>query len=129
MAWSQIRLSLFAKEDRHFAPMSQQFRGGPELGDKVPRDSTAALTRSISGVNEDIGPNQQMLYPKHMSPLFQVPDLMAEGLVTIKEASEYLRLQRSTIYSIMERAELPYVKMGKSRRIPRRALRLYAEKG
>ncbi len=69
------------------------------------------------------------LFPKHLQPWYQNADLMADGLVTIKEASEYLGLKRSTIYSIMDRAELPYCKMGKSRRIPRRALRLYAEKG
>ena len=54
-------------------------------------------------------------------------DLFAEGMLTIKEAAEHLRLNRATLYRAMERGELPYYKMGKARRIPRRALRIWAE--
>ena len=43
-------------------------------------------------------------------------------LVTVKEAANYLRLSRATIYNLMESGHMPYVKIGKSRRIPRQNL-------
>ena len=49
-------------------------------------------------------------------------DLVADGLVTVREAAGFLRLSRSTVYALMDRGELPFVKLGRSRRIPRRAL-------
>ena len=49
-------------------------------------------------------------------------DLVADGLMTVQEAAGFLRLSRSTVYTIMDRGELPFVKLGRSRRIPRRAL-------
>ncbi len=48
--------------------------------------------------------------------------LLRDGLMTIPETAVFLRLSRSTIYGLMERGELPYVCIGSSRRIPRRAL-------
>ena len=45
-----------------------------------------------------------------------------QGLVRIGEASVYLALSRSTIYGMMDAGQLPYVKLGRSRRIPRQAL-------
>jgi excisionase family DNA binding protein len=50
------------------------------------------------------------------------PDLVAEGLVTVKEAGQFLRLSVASVYGLMARGELPFVKLGRSRRIPRRAL-------
>ena len=49
-------------------------------------------------------------------------DVVADGLMTIQEAAGFLRLSRSAIYLFMERGELPFVKLGRSRRIPRRAV-------
>jgi excisionase family DNA binding protein len=49
-------------------------------------------------------------------------ELVADGLNTITEAQEFTRLSRSDLYARMERGELPYVKLGRRRLIPRRAL-------
>jgi excisionase family DNA binding protein len=54
-------------------------------------------------------------------------DLFSEGLMTIAEAAKHLSLNRATIYRAMERGELVFCKMGKSRRIPRKALRIWTE--
>ena len=48
--------------------------------------------------------------------------LVEDGLVTVSEAASFLRLSRSSLYVLMERGELAFVKIGRSRRIPRRAL-------
>jgi len=55
-------------------------------------------------------------------------DLVADGLVTVKEAEEFLGIRRSKLYELMERGELPYVKIGSARRIPKRALIALATK-
>jgi excisionase family DNA binding protein len=44
------------------------------------------------------------------------------GLASVKQAEEFLSLSRATIYGLMEKGELRYVKIGKSRRIPWEAL-------
>ncbi len=49
-------------------------------------------------------------------------DLVRDGLMTIAEAAAFLRVGRSTLYALMERGALVYVKIGTARRIPRRAL-------
>ncbi len=49
-------------------------------------------------------------------------ELVADGLFTVAEAASFLRLSRSNLYVLMERGELAFVKLGRSRRIPRRAL-------
>ena len=48
--------------------------------------------------------------------------LVVDGLLTVAEAAAFLRLSRATLYQIMDRGELPFVKLGRSRRIPKRAL-------
>ena len=48
--------------------------------------------------------------------------LVEDGLMTVREAAGFLRLSRSTVYVLMDRGELPFVKLGRSRRIPRRAV-------
>jgi excisionase family DNA binding protein len=70
-----------------------------------------------------------MLYPQTLQPWFQHVDLLAEGLLSIKEAATFLRIGRTKVYDLMDSQDLPYVKMGKVRRVPMVALKLYAEKG
>ena len=48
-------------------------------------------------------------------------DIVSEGLMTVLQAAEFLSVSRSKLYAMMEAGQLPYVKLGKSRRIPRRA--------
>jgi excisionase family DNA binding protein len=50
-------------------------------------------------------------------------ELMAEGLERVGPAAAFLGLSRSQVYLLMERGELPFVKLGKCRCIPRRALK------
>lgn len=38
-------------------------------------------------------------------------------LLRVTEVARYLNLSRSCVYQIMDRGELPYVKIGKSRRV------------
>jgi excisionase family DNA binding protein len=52
----------------------------------------------------------------------QAHALVADGLDTIKDAAAFLRISVASLYKMMDRGELPYVKIGRSRRIPRRAL-------
>jgi excisionase family DNA binding protein len=48
--------------------------------------------------------------------------LFADGMLTVPEAATFLSLSRSQVYAIMEAGHLCYVKLGRSRRIPKRAL-------
>lgn len=49
-------------------------------------------------------------------------DLLTDGLMTVDEAAGFLRLSRPTIYGLMDAGKLGYVKIGRRRRIPKRAL-------
>ncbi len=55
--------------------------------------------------------------------------LVVDGLVNVSEAAEFLRLSRSTVYTLMDQGQLAFVKIGRSRRIPRRALIELAARG
>jgi excisionase family DNA binding protein len=44
------------------------------------------------------------------------------GLLTVGDAAKFLAVGRSTLYAAMDSGKLPYCKIGRSRRIPRRAL-------
>ena len=55
--------------------------------------------------------------------------LVADGLMTIKEAAEFLRLSRSSVYALMDHGELAFVKLGRSRRIPKRGVIELAARG
>jgi len=48
--------------------------------------------------------------------------IVEDGLVTVKEAAAFLKISVAGIYALMSRGELPFCKIGRSRRIPRRAL-------
>ncbi len=48
--------------------------------------------------------------------------LVEDGLMTVREAADFLRISRSRLYELMDRGELIYLKLGRSRRIPRRAV-------
>jgi excisionase family DNA binding protein len=49
-------------------------------------------------------------------------DLVADGLKTVREAASFLGISVAGTYQLMARGDLPFVKIGRSRRIPRRAL-------
>lgn len=42
--------------------------------------------------------------------------------MTLSEAIAFLRLSRSTLYALMDGGDLAYVRIGRTRRIPKRAL-------
>jgi len=48
--------------------------------------------------------------------------LVADGLLTVRECVEFLHLSRSKIYELMDKGELCFAKIGRCRRIPRRAV-------
>jgi len=43
--------------------------------------------------------------------------LDAAGLQPVRAVAEFLAISRSKVYQLMETGELPYVKLGKSRRV------------
>jgi excisionase family DNA binding protein len=49
-------------------------------------------------------------------------ELVADGLLTVVEACKMLAVSRSFLYAAMDNGALSYVKLGRARRIPRRAL-------
>jgi excisionase family DNA binding protein len=49
-------------------------------------------------------------------------DLVTDGLMRVVEAAQFLSVGRSTVYQLMDKGELPFVKLGASRRIPKRAV-------
>jgi excisionase family DNA binding protein len=48
--------------------------------------------------------------------------VLQDGLTTVREAASFLCLSRSQVYALMDAGQLVYVKLGRSRRIPKRAL-------
>jgi excisionase family DNA binding protein len=53
-------------------------------------------------------------------------DLVSDGLESVAEAAEFLGISRAKLYLLMEAGELHYVKIGRTRRIPKRALVQFA---
>lgn len=49
-------------------------------------------------------------------------NIFLDGLVSIPAAAVFLGLGKSKLYDLMDSGELIYVKIGKARRIPKRAL-------
>jgi excisionase family DNA binding protein len=52
----------------------------------------------------------------------QAIKLVEDGLDRIAEAVRFTKLSRSKLYMLMESGELPFVRIGRCRRIPHRAL-------
>ena len=50
--------------------------------------------------------------------MFASRELTTDGLATVKQASIFLSVGRSTIYQLMDSGELPYCKIGRARRVP-----------
>jgi hypothetical protein len=48
--------------------------------------------------------------------------LVADGSVSITDAVRFTGMSRAWLYGAMERGDLPYIKLGGARRIPRKAL-------
>ena len=49
-------------------------------------------------------------------------EVLADGCLAIPEAVRFSGLSRSTLYKAMEAGELPFVKIGRRRLLPRQAL-------
>ena len=56
------------------------------------------------------------------SAMPNVADVVADGLMTVAASAVFLSLSRSKIYEMMNAGELVYTKLGRARRIPRRAV-------
>jgi excisionase family DNA binding protein len=48
--------------------------------------------------------------------------LVRDGLDRVADVARFLKLSRSTVYHLMDTGVLPSVKIGRSRRIPHRAV-------
>ncbi|MFJ8668539.1 helix-turn-helix domain-containing protein [Streptomyces sp. NPDC093600] len=55
-----------------------------------------------------------------------VKPTVSRALFTVKDAADYLSLGRSTIYELMAAGALPYVKVGRARRVRRTDLDAFA---
>jgi excisionase family DNA binding protein len=53
-------------------------------------------------------------------------DAVLDGLVTLREAARFLSISRTAVYGLLGSGLLPSIKIGKSRRIPRRSLLAFA---
>ena len=40
-----------------------------------------------------------------------------DGLAKVQDACQFLSISRASVYGLMEKGELPFIKIGKSRRI------------
>lgn len=49
-------------------------------------------------------------------------DRLRDGLLTIEEACEFARISRSRLYELMQGGQLVFLKLGKSRRVPKASL-------
>jgi excisionase family DNA binding protein len=56
-----------------------------------------------------------------------LPSLCDDGVATVPQAADFLGVRRSKVYDLMARGELPHLKIGTCRRIPRRALVAFLE--
>jgi excisionase family DNA binding protein len=49
-------------------------------------------------------------------------ELFLEGVISTNAAAKFLSVSRSMVYLLMDQGALPFVKIGKARRIPMRAV-------
>jgi excisionase family DNA binding protein len=56
-------------------------------------------------------------------------DLLRDGVLSVSEATAFTRLSKSVLYQLMAAHELEFVRAGRRRLIPRRALIAYLERG
>jgi excisionase family DNA binding protein len=57
-----------------------------------------------------------------MAETTKAAELVADGLDRVGEVARFLKVSMSTVYGLMQRGALPYVKIGKLRRVPHRAV-------
>ena len=55
--------------------------------------------------------------------------VVEDGLLKVAEAAAFLSVSRATLYALMNCGQLPFVKIGRSRRVPRRAVVELAARG
>ncbi len=48
--------------------------------------------------------------------------IVGDGLLTVRQAAQFLGLSIASLYAFMGRGDLPFVKFGRSRRIPKKAV-------
>jgi excisionase family DNA binding protein len=48
--------------------------------------------------------------------------LVSDGVLTVPDAANFLSISRSAVYQLMQSGRLPYVHIGRARRIPKRSL-------
>jgi excisionase family DNA binding protein len=56
-------------------------------------------------------------------------DILSHGLRTLREAQDFTRLSRATLYMLMQRGDLAYTTIGRRRLIPHQALLALAARG
>jgi excisionase family DNA binding protein len=56
-------------------------------------------------------------------------DLLRDGVLSVREATEFSRLSKSVLYQLMAAHDLEFVKAGRRRLIPKRALIAYLGRG
>jgi excisionase family DNA binding protein len=56
-------------------------------------------------------------------------EIVVDGLDRIAEVARFLKVCTAQVYRLMDNGHLPYVKLGKSRRIPHRAVVELAARG
>jgi len=61
-----------------------------------------------------------------MNHLYRDQDAVEDGFVTVKQACQFLAISRTALYEILGSGALPSAKLGRARRIPKRALVAYA---
>jgi excisionase family DNA binding protein len=54
--------------------------------------------------------------------------LVSDGLCTVKDATKFWGIKKTLVYSLMERGDVPYVRIGRRRLIPKKVLVNYAAK-
>jgi excisionase family DNA binding protein len=65
--------------------------------------------------------------PNMSATAADLQSLAREGFATIPAAKEFLSISRSALYGLMNKGQIRYAKVGKSRRIPWAALHRFAE--